>query len=504
MNSRCHALPRGTVEAVRRRRGYSMMIVLGLLSVGMSLSYAALHSQATNVRLARNVQLSDSAHEAALTGLSVALRRLNQSSWAGVDQAITGTLSASSGYAVTFETGDDRLLPSDPDYSLWPYRLTLTSQGYAQDPRLTQAIALRTVRAVVQLVPRQLASAPADWRRFQDFTVFQHRDRDFSLHVPSRIAGPVWIQGVLKIAHDYPRDNDARNTYLQDLNQMRQAGWPDYRPLGGSPVHLHYGSQSSATANHLNLLGISTSSALNMVGAWQAATETSHYRLYPGGKLYSIPQLPQSLNNTMLEPDPQTNPLGLFYRGGSTLYLENNVQVRGTLLAHDIHITGRNVQLVGHNLPPVLGESVPVQLPVIVARNDVKTHENAAVNITGAVSVSNRFEVRRANATSTVNVVGRVVAGELLLGGRSDWDMAASTWHLYLLLFQWQSGVNVIPYFPVYMGLFGFPPQPPVTISPPQTDVVFHWQGSNTPIYLEKSDDGGLRWEVLCWGVAAD
>ncbi len=487
-------------QRANHRRGYSIVIVLGLLSIGLSLSYAALHSQGVNVRLTRNGDLSDAARDAAQTGLSVALRKINQSSWTGVDQIIAGSLTSSSGYSVAFETGDAQLTATDPNYTLWPYRLTLVSQGYAQDPRLPRSIAVHTAQAVVQLVPRALSATPSDWTKFQDYTVFQHRDRDFSLHVPGRIDGPVWIQGNLRLANDYPKDSDARNYYLQGLNQMRQAGYADYRPLGGSTIRLNYSSQTKDTKDRLTLLGLSTSSLTTTVGTWQASTETTSYRLYPGGKQYSIPALPQTLQNTVLEADPQTNPLGLFYRSSSALYLENNVTVRGTLLAHDIHITGQNVQLSGHNLRPLLGTSRPLQLPVIVARNDVKTYENARLQVNGVVSATNRFEVRRANAASTVNMQGRLIAGELYLQGREAWDVSASTWGLYVLLYGWQSGANIIPYFPVYMTLFGMDYPPPARISPPTTETDFHWQSSNTPIYAIKSGDGGLRWEVIRWG----
>lgn len=483
----------------RNRGGYSIVIVLGLLAVGMSLSYAALHTQGSNLRLQRNIELRGAAMEAAHTGLSMAYRQMSQNSWAGVDSVLNRTLSSTSGYSVTFQTGDPSLDANSPYYANWPYRVTITSTGYAQDPQVPQSIALYKAQSVVELVPRALAPSPGDWDRFQQYTVFQHRDRDFSVHFPGRIAGPVWIQGRVYISEEYPDRNDVRNLYLEHLNSMRYAGYPDLRPLEG-PVYVAPGKQNSTSWSRLSMLGLTQISIANPVAAWQRQAETQTYRLYPGGKAYEVPRVAQTLQNVVLEPDPKNNPLGLFYRNSGTLYLQDNVQVRGTLLAADVHLSGRNVRLEPPNLKPVLREWRPIQLPAIVVSNNVSFYASASATIAGLVSVEDKFEVRSGNTNAALTLRGRLITGEFYLGGRTSWDISSITWGLYRTLFDLQSGASIIHYFPIYMSYLGFDPQPQIQIVPPVEEVIYHWPSVNTPLYVPHPNDGGLRWDVVRWG----
>ena len=483
----------------RHRGGYSIVIVLGLLAVGMSLSYAALHTQGSNLRLQRNTELRSAAMEAAHTGLSMAYRQMSQNSWAGVDSVLNRTLTSTSGYSVTFQTGDSYLHEGSPEYARWPYRVTLTSTGYAQDPQVPQSIALYEAQSVVELVPRALSPSPADWQRFQQYTVFQHRDRDFSVHFPGRVAGRVWVQGRVYVSEEYPDRNEVRTLYLEHLNTMRYGGYPDLRPLEG-PVHLDYGKQNSTGLSRLGMLGLSLVSTSNPVNGWQRSAETQEYRLYPGGKAYEVPRLAQTLQNIVLEPDPQTNPLGLFYRNSGTLYLQDNVVVRGTLLAADVHLAGRNVKVEPPDVRPVLGETRPVKLPAIVVHNDVQFYQSASATIEGAVSVEDKFEVRDGNNNATLTLRGRLIAGEFYLGGRDSWDVSSGTWNVYRLLFGLQSGTSIIPYFPVFMYAMGFDPQPQIQFLPPATEMIYQWPSVNTPLYVPHANDGGLRWDVIRWG----
>ena len=59
-------------------------------------------------------------------------------------------------YEVTFSTGDPLLLPGNANYAEYPYRLTITSTGYAEDPSDPDMRAIHRVRSVVQLARRQM------------------------------------------------------------------------------------------------------------------------------------------------------------------------------------------------------------------------------------------------------------------------------------------------------------------------------------------------------------
>jgi len=148
----------------------------------------------------------------------------------------------------------------------------------------------------------------------------------------------------------------------------------------------------------------------------------------------------------------------------------------------------------------VMGEARPIKLPAIVVHNDVRFYPSASATIEGAVSVEDKFDVRDGNNNASLMLRGRLITGEFYLGGRTSWDVAQSTWSLYKLLFDLQSGTSIIPYFPAFAYIFGFDPQPQIQFMPPADEVIYHWPSVDTPLYVPHGNDGGLRWDVIRWG----
>ena len=99
------------------RRGMTVILVLGLLAITLSLSYAMLRTQTTSARIQSNQKRRMDARQAAITGMQVALRRMHEASWAGVDVPLSGTLGTGVGYRVTFATGDATLTNRPVDRS---------------------------------------------------------------------------------------------------------------------------------------------------------------------------------------------------------------------------------------------------------------------------------------------------------------------------------------------------------------------------------------------------
>ena len=154
-----------TRSVTRRRgdlaaRGMALLMVLLLLSLTLGLSYAAMRSMSTSGMIQRNSDRRASARQAAITGLSMALKKMRCNDWAGVDTSLSGSLNSTDTFLVTYTTGDPRLSTSDTNQ---PYRVTLLSTGYSADPEQTQAVAIYRVRAIVGLIPRKLADEPTDW-----------------------------------------------------------------------------------------------------------------------------------------------------------------------------------------------------------------------------------------------------------------------------------------------------------------------------------------------------
>ncbi len=109
----------------------------------------------------------------------------------------------------------------------------------------------------------------------------------------------------------------ARFRYLGDLNAMRLAGRPDYRPLSG-PVHWRNIQSAWTTGLVNNTLGVATHVVPQTTAAnWNHPGAIETYRLYPGGPEYAVQRVDEMLENVTLAPDPQDNPLGIFLREGS-------------------------------------------------------------------------------------------------------------------------------------------------------------------------------------------
>ena len=191
-------------RCARERRGISIVFVLALLAIAMGISYTMLRTQATTLQINTNVMRRDLSRQAAYTGISAALRKMHDSSWAGVGVNLTGTVSATETYEVTFTTGDTSLSPGDADWQEYPYRVTLVSTGTAADQVNASFRTTHRVRAVVQLVRRQLSDDPVLWSGLQNHTIYQWANQTVAVELPVRIEGPVHLQGPLSLFNDYP------------------------------------------------------------------------------------------------------------------------------------------------------------------------------------------------------------------------------------------------------------------------------------------------------------
>ena len=375
----------------RRPRGMAVLLVLGLLAVTLAVSYATLRTQSTTVHTARNVGRSLDARLAAESGLAAAMRQISDSDWEGVDVPLSGNVTDDSWYEVSFETGDSALASSDPDYAEFPYRLTITSTGYAADPADPDIRSIHRVRSIVQLARKRLSADPANWSSITSFTLHQWANQNAIVQVPVRASGAVKIEGPLQLCPEYPQPSSALKRYLSDLNLMRQNGLGDYRPFQ-SPLTLVSSRQSGGTLALLqNDLGLTTVNSAASAGApLTHPGSVSSYRLYPGGKSYTPPIVQDThgstLQNVTLAADPVTNPLGLF-RSQGTLSLQNNVRLTGMLVlqnsSDDLFIYGTNVVLQAADLPKLESSNQRYQLPVALVADDLRVESLSSSQISG-------------------------------------------------------------------------------------------------------------------------
>lgn len=489
----------------------SLVVVLVVLSVSMALACAVLRTQGATVQLARNTDRQDAARRAALSGLSAAIRRMHvQNEWTGVGTTWSGSLSPTQSFSVTYAAGDTSLASTDPAYAEYPYRVTLTATGYAQDPTYSAAVATYAIRAVVRLVPKKLADPPTGWSALAPYTVYQWLPAGsvpgstFEVEVPCQLGGGVRIRNDLSLCVDYPEDTDARDRLLKDLNSMRAAGLGDHRPLTGT-IYLPSGSSSSVRNLLTQKLGLTiTDTSSTDAVSWSHPGAAATYRLYAGGPVYTVPTIAAALQNVTLQPDQVTNPAGIFYYPGR-LYLNGNVTVRGTLITSttegDVFIDGTNVQVQPADLQPLDGMTTPVQLPVMLLSDDLRVFSGSRGSVQGLVAVWDEVEFFQGPQTSTVfTIEGRLLGKQFFVRGRDEWDQSDLWWQVAYDSFLWSAGQGGTPYFPVWLQSFaGLLYTPRIRVQPPAGTPTYHWNSLANPIYVPADGDPGLRWDVVSW-----
>lgn len=492
------------------RRGMTVIMVLGVISITLALSYAMLRSQTTSVEIQSNLDRRAAARQAAYAGVSIALRKMHNNGWAGVDVPIDQDVSDHQWFVTSFETGDSTLTPGDEDYGEFPFRVTINTFGYAADPTHPDVRSSYRVKAVVQLVRKQLYAEPATWANVRNFTAYQWSGSALTVEFPVRVEGPVYAQGAFSISTDYPSDLTSRSKYYIDLTSMFYAGKGDFRPFNG-PISTPYSKQTAATLSLLqNTMGCTVNNISTSFTAPATFPNVTSYQLYPGGKYYEMPVLQtlygSAISNISLQADPVNNPLGVFYSNGA-LQMNDNVNLKGTIIAggsveQDIRIVGKNVVLEGRVLPALEGSTVKYQLPVAIVKDDFLLYSAGKTTIRGLVAAWDEFSFQRGDSTASCDMQGRAVCYRLNLNGRAPWDLGLAVWQLEYLNFTTQAllGGTAIAHYPIWLQYRqGLNYQPLLTVKPGSADIVDRWHTWNQPVYVPADGDGGLRWNLIDW-----
>lgn len=517
----------GFTRISNSRRGMAIVLVLGLLAITLALAYATLRGQGTTTLLARNNGRALDARAAARSGLNAALRKISEDAWQGVGSQLTANVTDHAWYEVRFTTGDAQLAPGDPNYAEYPYRVTIDSVGYAADPADPNIRARHHSRCVVQLVRTALVPPPAGWNTLTAYSVYQWSNRDAEVQIPVRIHGPALIHGRMLLSQEYPLTSNSRERYLSDLNAMRLDAKPrgDHRPFV-SPLTIALTQQSGSTLTDLQTrLGLVLVESLASTDApLPYPASVTSYRLYPGGREYTIPVVQQlygsTLQNVTLGPDPLTNPLGVFQASGA-LAIESNVRITGTLLSSgstpEVQIYGTGVVLEPARLPRLYGSATDYQLPTALLRDDLRINPSADARISGLAVVWDEFELKRGSPDTRFEMQGSLLTRTLLLRGRDNWTMTSTQWDadlkeyndmnsglLPLLLSVVKStlglGSKDKVYFPEFMQhKRGFTVQPALTFRPDSSGVRPHWHDWSQPVFQKAPSDAGLRWDVIRW-----
>ncbi|MFW6124848.1 MAG: hypothetical protein ACOC46_01760 [Pirellulales bacterium] len=501
----------------RRRRAMAAIVVLLLISVTLGLSYAAVRSELFVSRIQQNARRRHHARHAAVTGLTMALKKMHTEAWEGVDTTLTGELNKFERFEVSYTTGDPSLAKGDDDWADLPYRVTLRSTGYAANPADPGSVATYRVRAVVRLIPRALGRRPDDWENIRRFTLYQWRRGAVRINVPCRIPGMVRSQEAVEygeLGQDYWWPEWVRDRYFQDLETLRQGGGPDWRPFDG-PLHLSFEEQENFREGSVEFLrdrmGIPLVDQPTAEAAIEPPGSMTSYRIYPGGKDYEVELLPNRLEDARYRPDPETNPLGFFYRTGSSTEVHDNVRIEGTLFAQDswkgdVHVRGENVELRPFDLPPLDGSDTPVRLPTLALEDDLQIYSGASGRVTGLVFAGGDIEVKQADqAAIDVTLKGHFLVKDLKLSGRQEWADKSWTWwndRYNAFMNQLGSQDGVADFVTYLANTTQLDPTPRIVFQPEETAADYHWQDFTRPIYVPAEDDEGLRWDLIEWAGA--
>jgi len=487
----------------QRPRGFILLIVLLAIISAMALTYVVASTSGLGMRKVRNAQLRDWAEAAAETGLSVGLSQMCSSSWGGIGSRFTGTCSETQSFEVTYEHGDPTIGPGSPEWSDYPYRVTIRATGKAWHPGESNYPAIYQRAWVVQLIPRAVAPEPSDWSTILGYTFYQTATADSSVNIPALVVGKCRFQHRLYVAPGYPTYNP-RITYLSDLYAMKVSGYGDWRTFRG-PLYLPYDVQSPLAIDLLvNRLRVSVNHlSANLPGSDLALQkDLEFYQLYPGGKTYTIPRLGSTLENTSLVPVPDDNPCGIYYAPGN-ITIRSNVTITGSLFCNgDLHIDGTNIDIRSQSLRGMQSDT-PAQLPVIVCKN-LQFKPGAECQIQGMLCVFGELKAEKSSTMTNIQITGRVFATALKVEPLSPWE--SFTWDTALAQFEVEkvSLVGEKTYFPLWLKKYGMDVTPRMIIQPPQNNSQYHWKRTSDPVYVPGSSDTtavdpnpGLRWEVI-------
>jgi hypothetical protein len=296
-----------------------------------------------------------------------------------------------------------------------------------------------------------------------------------------------------------------RAALLRSYNYKRLVEGVDYRPLTG-PITAATGVTSAETKSLCQeelQLTWQDATSISSAPITHPGTVTS-YRLYPGGKAYNATPLSSPVRNQTLQPDPKTNPLGVFY-GNGTIRLEDGANITGVLIIdgdpglQDLEIDGNNVLLQAVTLPSLDGSSQAVQLPVAVVKDDLRVRENGTGTIKGLVAVWDECGFRRGSQSVSFTMQGKLIVNQFYSETRTEWEQSASWWRQRASEFL-DNLANASPtyFFPDWLANnHSLEIVPKLVVKPDSSTPTYHWQTWNQPVFVAHPDDGGLRWSVL-------
>lgn len=296
---------------------------------------------------------------------------------------------------------------------------------------------------------------------------------------------------------EWAAQDNPRRRLFRDLAVNHHLNVVDQRPFSGD-VYLPFLKQGNDTVAELQGyldLNVYDMLASNPAGDWVTPTSftPTTYKLYSEGKTYSAVALTgNTLTNTTLTADPETNPLGIFTYGGD-LTIQSNVTIQGTLLVGGkLDIDGTNIQIT-----PVTMESTDpdlyagMRIPTLVVEKSLNVKKASQVTAEGAIVCFEDFTVEGGAYSTQILLTGKVVCGkQFKIDKRDEWN--SCNFNNEILNFMNQSTHNR---FPDYLNSIGVNPTANIAVLEAGSDYEYHWIDPDSPDNLYQPSGGGGEFE---------
>lgn len=418
-----------------------MILVVLAIGVSLALTYGFMRTQVMSLQLSQNDSRRDLALEAARTGISGALLRMQSTAWTGLSDTYSKIIQQDSASLVkctaTFSTVTQGQVAGIADAEL-PLHVCITSVGTWESPRDSTVKVTRTIKSVVRLIPRlpgrtarpgDVASAtdlntnPTNYQATLPFTLTATSSSSTSLNFDPglRIEGPVWLNRRLALFNSEKWSSSVRSTMLTEIGNQygaaTAASMQHPHPLTGPIKFGDTPSNSIQTDLSRLKTSWSTTSQTPSINPLNMAN-WSNYQLFDKGPVYSAGVVSSSLSGVTLEPS-SSNPLGIFVRSGN-LTVNGQVVVRGTLVVSGtITVSGEGSAITAYNwlttdgTPVVESADQWPRLPAIVAGNLAISSGSRAV-VEGAVLINGQISGGGADFTypsyNQVDITGNATA----------------------------------------------------------------------------------------------
>ena len=218
------------------RRGFSLVIVMVIISVSLIVTFAFVRAQTTALQISTNVNRRDLALQAAQTGAAVAFQRMQSSEWEGISESLFRMTQSDAAGVTSFNVVYKKLpLDYQPELPAGvAFHVLVESTGSWTSASNQNEDISRVVEVVVRLQPRlpgreiragdsavamDLIPNPDDYDEIQTYAMFLKKG-SLVLDPGDRIDGNLFIKDKMDVYDDPHWGDSVRDLFLDEIGQL--------------------------------------------------------------------------------------------------------------------------------------------------------------------------------------------------------------------------------------------------------------------------------------------